>query len=99
MGSKHFLLGSAERGDYVAGHDLTTHPSLNKTGKPKRKYLELLKNPNPEDERVSYINKHLRKDVNKHFLDTGRQRLTLKKKWRLSKKDRMHVRRIDRKKL
>ena len=99
MGSKHFLLGVAEKGDHIAGHDLTTHPSLNKNNKPKRKYLKLVRNPNSRDKRVSYINKHLRKDVKKHFSDTGNLRLTLKKNWKLSKRDKKRVRKIDYKKL
>ena len=98
-GSEHFLLGVAERGGCAAGHDLTTHPSLNKNGKPKRKYLELTKNPNPEDSRVSYINRRLRKDVKRFFEDTGKKRLTVKKKWKLSKRDKKRIKKLDRKKL
>ena len=95
-GSGHFLLGIAEKGDYVAGHDLTTHPSLKKEGQPKNKYYQLNKNPNLEDKRISFINKRLRKDVRKHFPDTGRPRLTVKKKWKLSKRDKKKINKIDR---
>ena len=98
-GSGHFLLGVAERGDYAAGHDLTTHPSLTISGRPKRKYLRLNRNPNPEDSRTSYINKHLRKDIKKSFEDTGKKKLTVKKKWKLSKKDKKRIKKIDRHKI
>ena len=66
-GSEHFLLVVAERGDYVSGHDLTTHPILNIKGYPKKKYLKLHKNPNPKDPRDSYLNKHLRKNIKNIF--------------------------------
>ena len=98
-GSEHFLISIATRGDYAAGHDLTTHPSLNKNGFPKKKYMLLHKNPNPLDKRKSYINKHLRKNIKMHFVDTGRKRLELKKKWKVSKKDKKKIKRIDRNKI
>ena len=98
-GSGHFLLGVAEKGDYVADHDLTTHPILNKIGKPKKKYMLLSKNPNPKDLRKSYLNKHLRKNITRHFPDTGRKRLEIKKKWKISKKDKKAIKRINHKKI
>ena len=98
-GSEHFYLGVALRGDFVAGHDMTTHPSLNKRGKPKRKYIVLIKNPNPKDDRTSYVDKFLRKNVRKHFEDSGKKRLTVKKKWKLSKADKKIINKIDKNKL
>ena len=37
--SNHFLLGVAKRGNTIAGHDMTTHPSLTKNGKPKKVFV------------------------------------------------------------
>ena len=98
-GSKHFLLVIALRGNYVAGHDLTTHPSLNKDGNPKKKYLKLYKNPNPSDKRNSYLDKHLRINIRINFDDTGRKRLIVKRKWKISKRDKKIIKRMDRNKL
>ena len=98
-GSFHFLWGVAKKGDTVAGHDMTSHPSLNKTtGKPKKKYLKI-NNPNPADDSDSYINKKLRKDVRIHFDDSNNVRLTEKKKWKASKEDVKVVKKLDRNKL
>ena len=98
-GSEHFLLGIAEKGDNVAGHDMTTNPSRRSNGKPRKKYLELLKNPNPEDSRKSYIDKKLRKNIRIHFDGSTHKRLTRKKKWKLSKRDKKRISKLDRKKL
>ena len=97
--SRHFLLGIAKQGDYIAGHDMTTHPSLKKCLKPKKKYFRLSRNPNPNDERVSYVDRKLRKNIRFHFEDSGKKRLTKKKNWKLSKRDKKRVRKIDYKKL
>ena len=98
-GTLHFVLGVAKRGDYVAGHELTTHPSLNKNGKPKKKYILLQKNPNPGDVRNSYADKHLRKNIRVHFQDTWEKRLVIRKKWKLSKKDKKYIKKLDKKKI
>ena len=95
-GSAHFYLGVGKKGDYVAGHDLTTHPSLNKKGQAKKKYLKLTKNPNPEDKRNSYVDKKLRKNVKIHFVDTNNKRLLQKRKWKLAKIDKKVIKKIDR---
>ena len=97
--SKHFFLGVAKRGDTLAGHDMTTHPSLNKGGKPKKRYLKLQKNPNPKDNRDSYIHRKLRKNVRIHYEDTHLLRLTRKKKWKLCKTDRRIIKRMDKKQI
>ena len=78
---------------------MTTHPTLNKNGKPKRRFLKLTKNPNPNDSRNSFIHRKLRKDVKIHFEDTRQKRLALKRKWKLSKIDRKIIRKLDRKKI
>lgn len=96
--SNHFFLSVAKRGDYVAGHDMTTHPTLTKSGVPKKRYLKLIHNPNPNDSRNSYIHKKLRKDVRIHFEDTHQMRLSLKKQWKLSKADKKRIKKIDRNK-
>ena len=94
--SKHFYLGTYIRGDYVAGHDMTTHPELKKNGKPKNKYLQLKKNPNPSDtKRKSYIDKHLRKNNRIHFADSNRKRLTKKRNWKISKSDKKVINKVD----
>ena len=93
--SCHFYLGVAKRGDCVAGHDMTTHPSLTKSGDPKKKYIALSINPNPSDKRKSYIDKKLRKNVNVHFEDTMRKRLTHKKGWKLKRKDKKMINKFD----
>ena len=97
--TQHFLLGVARRGDYVAGHDMTSHPLLTLNGKPKSKYLTLSKNPNPDDNRISYINKHIRKNIKIHFDDPYSKRLKIKKNWKLSKRDKEMIQKIDRKKI
>lgn len=98
-GTKHFLLAIAKKGFYVAGHDMTTHPSLNKYKKPKKKYLALSSNPNPKDQRISYIDKKLRVNIRVYFEDTQKERLTVKKKWKLSKRDKKKIAKLDRRKL
>ena len=98
-GSGHFLLCVAKKTTKVAGHDLTTHPSLTKNNSPKNKYIALTNNPNLDDTRISYINKKLRKNVDLYFKDTGKRRLTVKKKWKLSKKDKSVIKRIDKNKI
>ena len=98
--SQHFLLGVAKRGDFVAGHDMTTHPSLRKKdNKPKKKYLELVKNPNPNDSDRSYIDKKLRKNIKMHFEDTKSKRLTRKKDWKLDPASRKRIKRLDKGKI
>ena len=98
--SQHFLLGVARRGDFVAGHDMTTHPSLRKKdNKPKKKYLELANNPNPNDSNKSYIDKKLRKGIKIHFEDSNNRRLTRKKNWKLDPISRIKLKRLDRGKL
>ena len=98
-GSGHFFLCVGYRGDYVAGHDLTTHPTLNRKGKPKNKYIALFKNPNPNDKRKSFMDKHLRKNLKIHFQDSGKKRLTKKQNWKLSKRDKKRIKRLDRNKI
>lgn len=97
--SNHFLLGVAKRGNTIAGHDMTTHPSLTKDGKPRKKYLLLNQNPNRLDERLSYIDKKFRNDVQLRFADTLQRRLTIKKKWKLDKASKKVIKKLDRKKI
>ena len=97
--SQHFFLGVAKRGDTLAGHDMTTHPTLYKNGKPKRRYLKLKKNPNPKDNRASYLHRKLRKNVRMHFEDTHQLRLIRKKKWKLCKEDSKIIKKMDRKQI
>ena len=98
-GSMHFYLGVARKGDYIAGHDMTTHPSLTFNGTVRKKYLKLYKNPNPNDNRDSYIDKKLRSNVNVYFDDSRRKRLKVKKKWKLSKKDKKRINHLDKNKI
>lgn len=96
--SQHFYLGVFLKSDYVAGHDMTTHPLLNKVdGKPKSRFIPLNNNPNVEDIRISYINKHLR-IVKQHYDDTWNKRLVEKKSWKISRIDRMLLKKMDIKK-
>ena len=97
--SQLFLLTIANRGDYVAGHDMTTHPSLNKDKKPKKKYMLLHKNPNSKDQSNSYVNKKLRIPIKRHYEDTGNERLTPKKKWKVCKQDKKALGKLDRGKI
>ena len=98
-GSLHFLWSIANKGDVVAGHDMTSHPAVNKTtGKPKRKYMEV-KNPDPGSDKQSFINKKLRKDLKIHFPDTGNIRLTEKKKWVANDEDVKRIKKIDKNKI
>lgn len=97
--SGHFLLGVAKRGDYIAGHDMTTHPSLKNNGKPRKRYLELSENPNPNDIRPSFIYKKLRKDIRVHFEDTLQKRLSLRKGWKLTKADKRRIKKLDKKQI
>ena len=97
-GSQHFFLSTGQKRCFVMGHDLTTHPALNKKGNPKRKYIELRNNPNHKDKRTSYVDKHLRKNISIYFVDTGRKRLTEKKKWKLSNYDKKRIKKEDRNK-
>ena len=99
LGSKHFFLSVARKGDTVAGHDMTTHPSLTNKGLPRKKYIKLFKNPNPKDQRDSYIDKKLRTNVRIKFNDSLKRRLRPKKKWKLSKKDKKRINKLDKKKL
>ncbi len=94
--SKHFILTIASKGDYVAGHDMTTHPSLKRNGKIKRKYILSKTNPNPNDKRQSYVDRKLRIGLKIHFTDTGKTRLRLKRGWKLSKKDKKLIKKLDR---
>ena len=94
------MLATAKRGDAVAGHDMTTHPSLRKKdNKPKKKYLELVKNPNPNDSEKSYIDRKLRKGIRIHFEDSKNRRLTRKKGWRLDPVSRKRIKKLDRGKM
>ena len=95
--SKHFFLGMAKRGNKLAGHDMTTHPTLNNRGLPKKKYLLLVKNPNPHDNRNSYVDKKLRLNVNIYFFDTNQKRLKIKKKWKLDKQSLKILWKVDKK--
>lgn len=97
--SHHFFLGIAKRGVTLAGHDMTTHPSLTSSGRPKKKYLILHDNPNPNDKRKSYLDRKLRKNVKVCFDDSGKKRLTIKKGWKLSKKDIKAIKKIDKKQI
>ena len=78
---------------------MTTHQSLTTSGNPKKKYIALSCNPNPNDSRKSYIDKKLRKNVNIHFEDTMRKRLTHKKGWKLKRKDKKIINKLDKKQL
>ena len=86
-GSEHFFYGTKRISDYIAGHDMTTHPSLTKNKKPRKRFMKLTTNPNPDDKRTSYLNRHLRV-VKEHYEDTGNKRLIRKKKWKVHKRDR-----------
>ena len=86
------------KSDYFAGHDMTTHPPLKKQdGKPKSRFICLTSNPNPDDPRISFINKHLR-IVKGHYDDTWNRRLVQKKKWKVCKKDKRLIKIMDIKK-
>ena len=98
-GSNHFFLSVARKGDYVAGYDMTTHPSLTIDNRVKKKYLVLTANPNPNDSRQSYIDKKFRNNVKEHFKDSGKKRLTKKKKWKLNNKDKKTIKKLSRKKI
>ena len=78
---------------------MTTHPSLTKDGKPRKKYLLLNQNPNRLDERLSYIDKKFRNDIQLRFADTLQRRLTIKKKWKLDKVSKKVIKKLDRKKI
>ena len=95
--SQHFFLSVAKRGNSLAGHDMTTHPSLNHLGKPKRKYFKLFKNPNPKDSRESYMDKKLRFNVKIYFDDSKKKRLTLKRDWKLHHIDAKRIKKLDKK--
>ena len=95
--SQHFFLSVARRGNTLAGHDMTTHPSLTSLGKPKRKYIELFQNPNPKDMRKSYIDKKLRFNVRIYFEDSKNKRLTIKYGWKLHRMDTKRINRLDKK--
>ena len=97
-GSKHFLLSVESRGDYAFGHDMTTSPSLTKDNQPRKRYMALYKNPNPKDKRTSYIHKNPR-IVKKHFEDSGDKRLTKKREWKVHKKDKRVIKKLNKKKL
>ena len=73
-GSKHFFLSIGKRGVYVMGFDMTTHPSLTKKHRVKKKYIALVINPSPHDRRISYIDKKLRINIKIHFEDTHKKR-------------------------
>ena len=77
---------------------MTTHPPLKKQdGKPKSRFICLTSNPNPDDPRISFINKHLR-IVKGHYDDTWNRRLVQKKKWKVCKKDKRLIKIMDIKK-
>ena len=95
--TKHFFVGIAKKIDSVAGHDATTHPSLKSDGKPRNRYLKLTKNPNPNDKRVAYVHKNLRV-VNSRFEDSRKKRLTPKKGWKIHRRDKKRLRKLDKKK-
>ena len=98
-GSNHFFLSVAKRGDFVAGFDMTTHPSLTISGNVKRKYIVLIVNPNPNDYRASYVDKKFRSNLKIHFSDSGKRRLTKKKNWKLNKKDKKRIKKLSRNKI
>ena len=97
--SQHFFLGTAKRGDALSGHDMTTHPSRTSQGKPKKKYMKLFKNPNPNYMRDSYIDKKLRINVKIYFEDSRNKRLTVKRGWKLAKTDVRRIKRLDKKQI
>lgn len=97
--SQHFFIGTAKRGETLAGHDMTTHPSLTSLGRPKKKYIALSKNPNPNDSRGSYLDRKLRMNVRIYFEDTRKKRLTIKKGWSLCKADIKRIKRIDKRQM
>ena len=96
--SKHFYYGVARKNDSIAGHDMTSHPTLKKKdGTPKKKFVKLSRNPDPNDNKPSFINRTLRV-VNEHYEDTGNRRLKPRKKWKMHRRDMKKIQKIDKKK-
>ena len=72
--SKHYFLSIANDGQKHDGHEMTTHPSLNKHGEPRKRYVELPNNPDPLGTKRSYIEKPIKKNIYLRYLD-GQLRL------------------------
>lgn len=90
-------MGISESGKDVYGHNLTTHPSLTKDGKPRSGYQALKKSPNPKDVRKSYYEKSIKKIRNAR--NEKGPRLKRKTKWEIGKKDLKRLRKADRKRI
>ena len=46
--SRHPFMSISKNGNVYYGHEMTTHPSLTKAGKPRAGYIQFKRNPNPK---------------------------------------------------
>ena len=91
--SGHPYMSISKNGNKYYGHDMTSHPSLKDNGSPRKKYVKMHRNPNPDDKRVSYYSRKIKRVINYG------QRLRLHPKWRISYKDLKVLKMINKKKI
>lgn len=91
--SGHPYMSISKNGNKYYGHEMTSHPSVRESGKPRKKYVKMHKNPNPDDKRISYYNMNVKRIINIDF------RLRLHPKWKISSRDLKILKIIDKKKI
>ncbi len=91
----HPFMSISKNGNFYYGHEMTTHPSLTKAGKPRAMYVQFKKNPMPARKTKSYYRKTVKKIYSRNC---SKPRLS-RRKWTLSKKDLKRLRRVDKNKI
>ncbi len=91
--SGHPYMSISKNGNKYYGHEMTSHPSVREGGKPRKKYVKMHKNPNPDDKRISYYNRNVKRIINIDF------RLRLHPKWKIGSRDLRILKIIDKKKI
>ena len=91
--SGHPYMSISKNGNKYYGHEMTSHPSVRESGKPRKKYVKMHKNPNPDDKRISYYNRNVKRIINIDF------RLRFHPKWKIGSRDLKILKIIDKKKI
>lgn len=94
--TKHYFLAISNTNKIYDGHDMTSRPKTNKSGKVSSQYFLLKKNPEPQNNLKSYIKRKIRKKVPLKY-DNGKRRLRKKYLWKLCKVDKKRIKILDRK--
>ena len=95
--SQHPFMSISIHSNFIYGHEMTTHPSLNQKGLPRNYYVKFRRNPNPNNKTLSYYHRSIRR-IKNTYTKKG-YRFRRKTNWRISKKDLRILKRIDKKRI